>query len=88
MITKCLVTLLLVTRTALAPALAFAAAQLAFSGVVLAGYTAYGWQLWQQVGWWGMGCRGTEPERGCHTNSLGRSPVPLWLGLGSAVCCS
>ena len=58
MICKCLVTLLLVSRTALAPALPFAAAQLAFSGVVLAGYAAYGWQLWQQVG-----CRGAVPGR-------------------------
>lgn len=50
MITKCLVTLALVSRTAMAPALVFAAAQLAFSGVVLAGYLRYGLQLLQQVG--------------------------------------
>jgi oligosaccharide translocation protein RFT1 len=49
MISKCLVTLLLVSRTGLAPALAFAAAQLVFSGVVLAGYGRYGLQLWRQV---------------------------------------
>lgn len=49
MICKCLVTLLLVSRTGLAPALAFAAAQLVFSGVVLLGYGRYGLQLWRQV---------------------------------------
>jgi hypothetical protein len=49
MITKCVVTLALVMRTALAPALVFAAAQLAFAGVVLLGYLRYGLMLWQQV---------------------------------------
>lgn len=49
MITKCLVTLGLVMRSSLAPALVFAAAQLAFSAVVLLGYLRYGLQLWQQV---------------------------------------
>ena len=49
MLTKCLLTLLLVRHTSLAPALVFAAAQLAFSGVVLLGYLRYGLQLWQQV---------------------------------------
>lgn len=49
MITKCLVTLVLVSRTGMAPALVFAAAQLAFAAVVLAGYAAYGRQLWRQV---------------------------------------
>lgn len=49
MITKCLVTLAMVMKTAVAPALIFAAAQLAFSAVVLVGYARYGLQLWQQV---------------------------------------
>jgi hypothetical protein len=49
MITKCLVTLVLVMKTAMAPALVFAAAQLAFSGVVLVGYARYGLLLWKQV---------------------------------------
>lgn len=52
MITKCLVTLVMVMRTSITPALVFAAAQLAFSGVVLLGYARYGLQLWRQVGWW------------------------------------
>jgi oligosaccharide translocation protein RFT1 len=52
MITKCLVTLVLVMRTSITPALVFAAAQLAFSGVVLLGYARYGLQLWRQVGCW------------------------------------
>lgn len=50
MISKCLVTLALVTRTHMAPALVFAVAQLAFSGIILLGYLRYGLQLWQQVG--------------------------------------
>jgi hypothetical protein len=50
MITKCLVTLVLVMWTGMEPALVFAAAQLAFSGVVLLGYARYGLQLWLQVG--------------------------------------
>jgi hypothetical protein len=45
-------------RTALAPALVFAAAQLAFAGVVLLWYLRYGLMLWRQVRlrvWWGGG---------------------------------
>lgn len=53
MISKCSVTLLLVSKTSLHPALIFAAAQLAFSGVVLLGYLMFGMQLLQKVN----GCR-------------------------------
>lgn len=41
--TKGAVTLLLVSRGAMAPALAFSVAQLLYAAVVLVGYWAYGW---------------------------------------------
>lgn len=65
MISKCLVTLALVTKTRMAPALVFAVAQLAFSGVILLGYLRYGLQLWKQVRGWGC------IVKGCLLQGLG-----------------
>lgn len=76
MITKCLVTLVLVMRTPLAPALVFAAAQLAFSGVVLVGYARYGLHLWKQVSA-SIGNRWV-PGQVCHLPRLAPEQCQEW----------